>query len=115
MTNVYDIKSIDATDLEKFYLQTAEQVWYVLNAKRINGTPKEERDGLWEAENKRPRDCERKFDISFEEGFTDLDVGYLLGLYATTKFYAENIISWTEIDKEIDGLVKKYELINHTN
>ena len=42
-------------------------------------------------------------------------MGYLFGLYATTKFYAENIISWTEIDKEIDELLEKYELIKHTN
>ena len=46
MTKVYEIQSFDATDLEKFYLQTSEHIWYVLNAKRLKNTPEKERDEL---------------------------------------------------------------------
>ena len=108
MTTVYEIQSFDATDLEKFYLQTSEQIWYVLNVKRIKNTPEKERDKLWEIENKRLQDCEKMFMINSDDGFSDMDIGFLFGLYAVTKFYAEEVTTWEEIDKEIDELVEKY-------
>ena len=79
MTKVYEIQSFDATDLEKFYLQTSEQIWYVLNAKRIKNTPEKERDELWEIENKRLQTVEKKFLIHSEDGYEDIDIGYLFG------------------------------------
>lgn len=114
MTKVYEIQSFDATDLEKFYLQTSEQIWYVLNAKRIKNTPEKERDELWEIENKRVQDCERMFMIISDDGFSDMDIGFLFGLYAVLKYYSTNNYSWADIDKEINDLVSRYSILNST-
>ena len=108
MTKVYEIQSFDATDLEKFYLQTSEQIWYVLNAKRIKNTPEKERDELWEIENKRLQTVEKKFLIHSEDGYEDIDIGYLFGLYAGLKYFAVRSLDWEEIDQEINYLVDKY-------
>ena len=108
MTKVYEIQSFDATDLEKFYLQTSEQIWYVLNAKRIKNTPEKERDELWEIENKRLQTVEKKFLIHSEDGYEDIDIGYLFGLYAVLKYFAVRSLDWEEIDQEINYLVDKY-------
>ena len=35
MTNIYKISSSDIIDVRNFYHQASEQVWYVLNEKRI--------------------------------------------------------------------------------
>ena len=114
MTKVYEIQSFDATDLEKFYLQTSEQIWYVLNAKRIKNTPEKERDELWEIENKRLQTVEKKFLIHSEDGYEDIDIGYLFGLYAVLKYYSTDNYSWADIDEEINDLVSQYSILNST-
>ena len=111
MTNIYKISSSDTIDVRNFYLQASEQVWYVLNKKRIRNTTENNKDDVWKIENKRLQDCEKIFTINSDSGFTDMDIGYLFGLYAITKFYAEEIKSWEEIDEEINDLTYKYHSI----
>ena len=111
MTNIYKISSSDIIDVRNFYHQASEQVWYVLNEKRIRNTIENNKDDAWKIENKRLQDCEKMFAIKSDSGFTDMDIGYLFGLYAITKFYAEGIKSWGEIDREINDLTYKYHSI----
>lgn len=109
---IYEIKSFDAENFLNFYEQVCDQIWYVFNADRIKKTPIEEQD---EEENKRLREVEDKFLIHSEDGYDDIDIGYLFGLYAVLKYYAEEISCWSEIDHEINDLVEKYRLLNQTN
>ena len=112
MTDNYKTKSFDEEDFANFYYQVCDQLWYVFNADRIKKTPAEEQD---EEENKRLHKVEDKFHINSEDGYDDIDIGYLLGLYAVLKYYSYEIVSWLEIDKEINELVEKYKLLNQTN
>ena len=53
MTNIYKISSSDIIDVRNFYHQASEQVWYVLNEKRIRNTIENNKDDAWKIENKR--------------------------------------------------------------
>ena len=63
---------------------------------------------LWEIENKRLQTVEKKFLIHSEDGYEDIDIGYLFGLYAVLKYFAVRSLDWEEIDQEINYLVDKY-------
>ena len=109
--DIYEIKSFDAENFLNFYEQVCDQIWYVFNADRIKKTPVEEQD---EEENKRLREVEDKFLIHSEDGYDDIDIGYLFGLYAVLKYYSTNNYSWADIDKEINDLVSRYSILNST-
>ena len=102
MTDIYETKSFDAEDFVKFYEQVCDQIWYVFNADRIKKTPVEEQD---EEENKKLQKIENTFLIHSEDGYNDIEIGYLFGLYAVLKYYSYELASWREIDEEINELV----------
>ena len=49
-----------------------------------------------------------------QDGYDDIDIGYLFGLYAVLKYYSTNNYSWADIDKEINDLVSRYSILNST-
>lgn len=104
----YNDKSLDKASLDDFLFQIEEQMWYVFNAQRVKNTPIDDRDEVLTLERIRVEQIEKEYQINSDDGYSDMDIGYLFGLYAVLKYFAVRSLDWEEIDQEINYLVDKY-------